>query len=873
MAIDTLSLQGKVAIVTGSGRENGIGAGIAIALARNGAAVTIHYVNDSVTHRAHAVADRIKEDGGKAIVIQGSIETPQGAQYLVNETLKGFDADHIDILVNNAGVGVFGETLTVSHSDITQTFDVNVKGPIFVAQAVVPVMPPGGRIVNISSIASKMGDDSIPIYGASKAAIDSLTWSWAKEWGRSKKITVNSVAPGPVTTDSNPYEEFQKPSIDITRAADRSGTPEDIADAVLLLVSEKARWITGQYISVETRSVLCFEPPDLFTLKNMSYSSFPNRRRVIQACVNCRMRKTRCDAAQPKCGLCTMQNVDCVYRDARQPKIDYNTQVLLERMQLLEDRILSTSSSPARNNPVEARVPGIDQPDSAEPVERQSDMLHDMTQEPVFEVQIPLSHTANANHVFSWPLVQELLSETSEDGHSIQPYSDATDVFFHHRPNNSSPSTSYPPISWKIFDKKTESFYVPANNPVFRLRELVHLYFTDVNIFFPLLLKSDMTENFEAVADREVYGDEGASIVDMPHYGLLLVVICLSLLNYSGQSNIRLNGQGGSHQASSDSDNTIKKQGQLMHHLWGKARLVLGYISTDMSLAAAQSSMLASIFMGACGQVAEAFHWAHATAVKCESMARSYAKNETIPDAFRRLYWISFIYECDFISEISVVSPSGIARFENKIPYPDFTTENNPVSPSAPQSSEMRSTRSQEELVAFQITTNSAIRRFLNTVNSVVYDDKEQFRTRQSNYASWLLRISEDLWSHHSAIYRNLPEFLLTASSQDVPMTGTESASPTSLQSPTARIQNLQTGNNSWNILRLKGRYYAGQYIIHRPFIEFIVLNMDNFETHPCKHAVLKKSKSCLDGCMGFINVFDVETANALTCLFPTGMV
>jgi hypothetical protein len=83
----------------------------------------------------------------------------------------------------------------------------------------------------------------------------------------------------------------------------------------------------------------------------------------------------------------------------------------------------------------------------------------------------------------------------------------------------------------------------------------------------------------------------------------------------------------------------------------------------------------------------------------------------------------------------------------------------------------------------------------------------------------------------------------------------------------------MPTGNNSWNILRLKGRYFAGQYIIHRPFIEFIVLNMDNFETHPCKDAILKKSKSCLDGCMGFIKVFDVEIVNSLTCLFPTGMV
>jgi hypothetical protein len=277
--------------------------------------------------------------------------------------------------------------------------------------------------------------------------------------------------------------------------------------------------------------------------------------------------------------------------------------------------------------------------------------------------------------------------------------------------------------------------------------------------------------------------------------------------------------------------------------------------------------------MGACGRVAEAFHWAHATAVKCENMAQIYTKKDTIPDAFCRLYWISFIYECDFISEISVGSPSGIARYEDKIPYPAFITEKHPTTRYCPSPSESSPTRSQEELVAFQITTNSAIRRFLNTVNSVVYDDRERFRTRQSNYASWLLRIAEDLYSHHSAIYRNLPEFLLTNSSKDVSMTGTDSSSPASLQSPTTRIQGIPTGNNSWNILRLKGRYYAGQYIIHRPFIEFIILNIDNFEYHPQREAVLKRSKSCLDGCTGFIKVFDVETANSLTCLFPTGMV
>jgi NAD(P)-dependent dehydrogenase (short-subunit alcohol dehydrogenase family) len=84
-------------------------------------------------------------------------------------------------LVNNAGVATFGETLAVNAGQLTQAFDVNIKGPIFVAQAVVPLIAPGGRIVNISSVASKLGDAVIPVYGASKAALDSLTWSWAKE--------------------------------------------------------------------------------------------------------------------------------------------------------------------------------------------------------------------------------------------------------------------------------------------------------------------------------------------------------------------------------------------------------------------------------------------------------------------------------------------------------------------------------------------------------------------------------------------------------------------------------------------------------------------------------------------------------------------
>lgn len=327
-----------------------------------------------------------------------------------------------------------------------------------------------------------------------------------------------------------------------------------------------------------------------------AYSQFPNRRRVVQACVNCRMRKTRCDAVQPRCGLCSAQDVDCVYRDARQPKIDYNTQVLLERMQLLEDRILSSSSSPSssisQRYPAVVEGPSINRSELTEQVQQRPDNIPNsniIIQEPVFEVQIPLSHTANANHVFSWSLVQELLAETTKDQQKSQTYTDATEVFFQPRLSNSRPSTtSHPPLSWRLFGDD-HLFQKSSHDTVPQLRDLIHLYFAEINIFFPLLLKSDILEILETVAAREVYGQEQIRVVEMPQYGLLLVVLCLALLSSSGRSNIRID----ENRRPSISEESTNSQERLKYHLWDKARLVLGYVSTDMSLEAAQCSMLA----------------------------------------------------------------------------------------------------------------------------------------------------------------------------------------------------------------------------------------------------------------------------------------
>jgi len=254
MTIANLSLDGKVAIVTGSGRENGIGSGIAKTLARNGAAVTINYVSDSSKTRAEAVAESIRKEGGKATVVRADVTNPAQAKKLVDETLKAFQVDHLDILVNNAGWSDSHNTKTVTPENAAKILNINILGPIILTQVAVPHMREGGRIINITSVTSKLGLPFFPVYSASKAALDSLTFSWSHEFGRSKGLTVNSIGPGPVDTEF-PLDEETKSQVgpivlSMTRAAERIGTVDDIADAVLLVVSEKARWITGQFIGV-----------------------------------------------------------------------------------------------------------------------------------------------------------------------------------------------------------------------------------------------------------------------------------------------------------------------------------------------------------------------------------------------------------------------------------------------------------------------------------------------------------------------------------------------------------------------------------------------------------------------------------------------
>ncbi|KAK1712440.1 hypothetical protein BDP67DRAFT_517395 [Colletotrichum lupini] len=638
---------------------------------------------------------------------------------------------------------------------------------------------------------------------------------------------------------------------------------------------------------------------------------FPTRRRVWQACTNCRARKTRCDAAKPKCSLCVTQNVECVYRDSNQPRIEQNTRILLERIQMLEDRLLSSPvfSGQQQSQSQQASQPSLDTPSpqatrhattprsahhtqpeagpDSTSTRNQTDAVQTRNADADAQIPIPLSHTANANHVFEWPIVKQLLSETDSASQPPRPAfpgglrsAEATDIFF--RKDTGTDSSMCPPESWRLFQDRSLPVSIHAAD---RYREVIHEYFAEVNIFFPLLSPEDIINTLNEVIASEKTASVVSPLTAPARYCLLLLVLCMGSFVYTGDYRISLDeraGRDGGQRQRPISSSIIGDFPDIDEQLWRKARLLLGFISSEISLEAAQCTMLASLYMNANGRVADSFHWAHATAVKCEALAKRDARgaegNDGFSDAFRRLFWVALIYEGDFVSEISITLPSGIARYEEVVPYPapetpkqhkEFTI--NQATPEAevtsPSSTSFYRT---EELVAFQISTNAAIRRLLNRVNSVVFDSKDQFRMTRTNYANWLLRITEDLWSYHGALYRNLPDFLLTSQPRRTP--GQQPEIATSPMTP-GIIQVEELGNNPWNVLRLKGRYYAGQYIIHRPFIEYVMLNMAHFETHPCREAILERCRMCLEGCKGFINVFDIDPANSITGLFAAGMV
>ena len=242
-------LAGKVAIVTGAAR--GIGEGIALKLAEEGAAIAFTYVSDSSSERAKVLEEKLKALGVKAKAYQTNAGDYAACEIFVSDVLKEFG--QIDICVNNAGISKDNLLLRMTPDQWDDVMQTNLKSVFNMTKQVIrPMMKAkSGSIINMSSVIAEMGNAGQSSYAASKAGVIGFTKSIAKELG-SRNIRCNAIAPGFVETDMTSYlkdgdgADKYKAGIPLGRF----GTTEDIANVTLFLASDQSNYVTGQVISV-----------------------------------------------------------------------------------------------------------------------------------------------------------------------------------------------------------------------------------------------------------------------------------------------------------------------------------------------------------------------------------------------------------------------------------------------------------------------------------------------------------------------------------------------------------------------------------------------------------------------------------------------
>mgnify|MGYP001394672911 CR=1 FL=1 len=240
-------LKNKIALITGAGR--GIGRAIAIALAKEGAEVVINY--NGSEERAKEVKQTIEENGGKASIYKCNVSDFTACEAMIKDIVKEYG--HLDILVNNAGITKDGLIMKMKEEDFDSVLNVNLKGTFNTIRHSARQMlkQRSGKIINISSVSGILGNVGQANYAASKAGVIGLTKSAARELA-SRGITVNAVAPGFIKTEmtevlSEQVQNHAKSQIPLGSF----GNPEDVAEAVWFLASDKAGYITGQVLNVD----------------------------------------------------------------------------------------------------------------------------------------------------------------------------------------------------------------------------------------------------------------------------------------------------------------------------------------------------------------------------------------------------------------------------------------------------------------------------------------------------------------------------------------------------------------------------------------------------------------------------------------------
>jgi 3-oxoacyl-[acyl-carrier protein] reductase len=245
---NTKTLAGKVAVVTGASK--GIGASIAKHLAAEGASVVVNYASSKTG--ADKVVSEINGSGGKAVAVQGDVSKKADIDRLFAETKKAFG--RLDVLVNNAGIYEFAPLEKITEEHFHKQFNLNVLGLLLSTQEAVKHFPAtGGSVINLSSV---VGENPLPnaaVYSATKAAVDAITVSLAKELGP-KKIRVNSINPGMIETEgahSAGMMESEFPKMVLAQTPlGRIGQPEDIGKVAVFFASDNSGWVTGETLLI-----------------------------------------------------------------------------------------------------------------------------------------------------------------------------------------------------------------------------------------------------------------------------------------------------------------------------------------------------------------------------------------------------------------------------------------------------------------------------------------------------------------------------------------------------------------------------------------------------------------------------------------------
>ena len=239
-------LTGKVAVVTGASK--GIGAGIAKALAAEGAAVVVNYASSKAG--ADRVVAAITTAGGKAVAVKGDVALAAEAKGIIDTAIEKFG--RLDILVNNSGVYEFAPIEAITEASFHRLFNINVLGLLLTTQAAVKHLPEGASVINIGSSITRLKPAGSAVYTATKGAVDTITSVLSKELGP-RKIRVNSINPGLVETEGAHTAGVIGSEMESSYVAQtplgRAGQPGDIASIAVFLASDDSGWMTGELLN------------------------------------------------------------------------------------------------------------------------------------------------------------------------------------------------------------------------------------------------------------------------------------------------------------------------------------------------------------------------------------------------------------------------------------------------------------------------------------------------------------------------------------------------------------------------------------------------------------------------------------------------